>query len=168
MSFGDLEAGCLAIILFQRLASLDLHGPNQDAPRQPVHVNSVFLGDPGFLCWFDPVQSGIGEYPLSEMRSLGPDLNGLVSEEDQLSPGLSDAEGSHTGLQAAPWEISHRRRIERMYVFSSDVRACPLGIKCHFSRHPRSAARRRNRRRKDDLASLSKTSSRSLFILQAH
>src|SRR5208282_5874193 len=96
MSFRDLEAGCLAIILFQRYASLDLYGPNQDAPRQAVHVNSVFLGDPSFLCRFDPVQPGIDEYPLSEMRSLGPDLNGLVTQDDQLCPGLSDAEGSHS------------------------------------------------------------------------
>ena len=98
MSFRDLEAGCLAIILFQRQASLDLHGPNQDAPRQAVHVNSVFLGDPGFLCRFDPVEPGIDENSLTEMRSLGPDLNGLVSEEDQLSPGLSDAESTHLGV----------------------------------------------------------------------
>src|SRR5271157_1945571 len=95
MSFRDLEAGCLAIILFQRYASLDLHGPNQDAPRQAVHVDLELLGDPGFLCRFDPVLPGIDENSLSEMRSLGPNLNGLVSEEDQLSPGLSDAEGSH-------------------------------------------------------------------------
>src|SRR5271157_713099 len=137
VSFGDLEAGCLAIILFQRYASLDLHGPNQDAPRQPVHVNSVLLGAPGFLCWFDPVQPGVDEYPLSEMRSLGPDLNGLVSEEDQLSPGLADGEGTHIGLQAIPWEISQRRRTKRMYAFSSDVSGRPLGIPCHFSRQPR-------------------------------
>ena len=30
------------------------------------------------------------------MRSLGPDLNGLVSKQDQLGPGLSNAEGSHS------------------------------------------------------------------------
>ena len=36
-----------------------------------------------------------------------------------------------------PWEISQRRRTERMYAFSSEVRACPLGIECHFSRQPR-------------------------------
>src|SRR5271157_5126733 len=137
MSLCDLEASRLAIILFQRETSLDLHGPNQDAPRQAVHVDLELLGDPGFLCRFDPVQPGIDEYPLSEMRSLGPDLNGLVSEEDQLSPGLSDAESTHIGLQATPWEMSQRLRIERMYAFSSEVRACPLGIECHFSRHPR-------------------------------
>ncbi len=109
-----------------------------------------------------------------------------------------------------------------MYVFSSEVRACHLGMECHFSRQPRqqvavacwatkigwlrigvclpsfggsagarrssmnfsqcdisasnplrskyslSAARRRNRRRKVERASLSKSSSRSLFMLVAH
>src|SRR5271157_1584213 len=123
MSFRDLEAGCLAIILFQRQASHNFYGPNQDAPRQAVHVNSVFLGDPCFLCRFDPVQPGIDENPLSEMRSLGPDLNGLVSKKDQLCPGLSDAESTHIGLQATSWDINQRRRTERMYAFSSEVRA---------------------------------------------
>ena len=105
--------------------------------KPSTSIFSKLLGDPGFLCWFHPVQPGIDANSLSEMRSLGPDLNGLVSKQDQLCPGLSNAQGSHTGLQATPWEISQRRRIERMYAFSSDVRACPLGIECHFSRQPR-------------------------------
>src|SRR5271157_3401149 len=125
MSLCDLEASRLAIILFQRETSLDLYGPNQDAPRQAVHVDLELLGNTGFLCWFDPVQPGIDENPLTEMRSPGPDLNDLVPQEDQLCPGLSDAQGSHVGVQLLPWEISQRRRTERMYAFSSHVRACP-------------------------------------------
>src|SRR5208337_2356135 len=91
----------------------------------------------GFLCWFDPVQPGIDEYSLTEMRPPGSDLDGLVTQDDQLCRGLSDAQGSHIGLQATSWDINQRRRTERMNAFSSNVRACPLGIECHFSRHPR-------------------------------
>ena len=44
MSFCDLDACRLAITLFQRQASVDLNGAHQDAPRQALHIDSVFSG----------------------------------------------------------------------------------------------------------------------------
>ncbi len=56
MSFGDLEAGSIAIVQTKRETSHNLNRAHQDAPRKPIHVNSELGGYPGFFCQFDPVR----------------------------------------------------------------------------------------------------------------
>jgi hypothetical protein len=80
VSLGDLETGCLAIILFQRQASHDLHRSHQYAPWQPIHVDAELVGDSGFLLGLDSIEPGLDKNSLSEMRSPGSDLNSLVTQ----------------------------------------------------------------------------------------
>jgi hypothetical protein len=44
-------------------------------------------------------------YPFPDIGSLGPDLDGLVTQEDQLCPRLSDAEGSHRSSMTSLREV---------------------------------------------------------------
>ena len=60
-----------------------------------------------------PVEPGIDENPLAEIRSTGPDLDRLVTQEDQLSPGLSDAEGTHLGFNHLPGRSAIAGRLSR-------------------------------------------------------
>ena len=99
VSLSDLEAGFFAIIQTKWQTPHDPYCAHQNAPRQVVHVDLKFLGDPGFLLGLDSIEPGIDEYSFSEMRSAGSDLDRLVTQEDQFCPGLSNAEGSHVGFQ---------------------------------------------------------------------
>ncbi len=70
-------------------------GPDQEASGQTTYVDSELGGDSGFFFGFDPIPPGVDVNPFPDIGSLGPDLDGLVTKDDQLYPGLSDAEGTH-------------------------------------------------------------------------
>ena len=62
----------------------DLNGPDQDASGQTIYVDAELGGDPGFIFRFDPVSPGIDVNPFPYVGWLGLDLNGLVTQDDQL------------------------------------------------------------------------------------
>ena len=93
-TFADPEACCLAV------ASSSGRQPTISTVPTSTPLGSPFtsmpnLGDPGFFVGFDPVPPGVDVNPFPDIGSLGSDLDGLATQDDQLCPGLSDAEGSH-------------------------------------------------------------------------
>ncbi len=82
---------CIVISVVLSLVSWLIRAVGGD--RQADQISSVIQGDPGFPCRFDLVESGMDEYSLTEVRSLRTNLGGFVTDEDQLGPGLSNAEG---------------------------------------------------------------------------
>ena len=91
-----------------RTVAEDLDGLDQDASGQTIDIDAELGGDPGFFFRFDFVSPGVDVNPFPDVGSLGPDLDGLVSQEDQLCPGLSDAEGSYFGSGSPGWNIQRR------------------------------------------------------------
>ncbi len=66
------------------MAAVDLNSPDQDASGQTIYVDAELGGDPGFIFRFDPVSPGIDVNPYPNVGSLGPDLDGLVTQDDLL------------------------------------------------------------------------------------
>ena len=143
----DLEACCRAVALLQGTAADDLDGPDQDASGQNVHVDAELGSNPGFFVGFDPVAPGVDVNPFPDVGSLGPDLDALVPQEDQLSPGLSDAEGSHDPEPFQSLRGSNPRRCQSLrHPLPRSPLELPPGRHSHQTRSsPRSSSSRRFR-----------------------